>query len=204
MNKKSLIIYLLFPSILFSENSFSDKKWYDNFFVSKWNNFTVLDKNGESMEVNGRLIYEDLGEEKIIYTLNDNRFGTFSVDRNDLQNIRFAKKNNESIVGIALNYDKDSGLIEIRKEDTGKTESISTDDIRFIYFNYKDDNIRMAEFINISKTMSGGYILVHHKSNDIKTTRYNLNCSSPLCEVTSKREKGNMMPKFLWKILSKK
>ena len=60
MNKKSLIIYFVFTSFLFSEN---------NFFVEDWHEFYVKNNNGKSVKIKGRLIYQYPGNEQITYRL---------------------------------------------------------------------------------------------------------------------------------------
>ena len=196
MNKKSLIIYFVFTSFLFSEN---------NFFVKDWHEFYVQNNNGKLVKIKGRLIYQDPGNEQITYRLENKRLGAFTLKASDLVDIRFAMKNDESISGIALGYDIDTGSVKVRRNDTKQEETLLVDDIRFIYFNYKNDNTRIAKFVDISYQTTGGYILVKEKYNQPKTTRYNLNCNYPMCEDTSKRKKkDNFMPMFIWKKMYKK
>ena len=200
MNKKLLTVYIFFISFSFCGNGFFIEDSKNSFFVNDWHDFTVLDKKGKYTKVKGKLIYQDPGNEEITYTLKNNRFGTFTLSKKDLLNIRFAMIDDQSITGIALSYDEEAGIITVRKSDSNETIEILKEEVRFIYFNYKNDNTRIAKFINVSNITSGGYILVKEKYNQPRTARYNLNCSIPGCEVTEKRnKKDNFMPNFIWK-----
>ena len=91
------------------------------------------------------------------YTLKDNRSsGTFEVDSDELISVRFAMKDGSSVLGIATKYVKRSGVIAIDVVDengdfTGETKKFLADDVRFIYFNYKDDNKKIAQFVDVSR-----------------------------------------------------
>ena len=106
---------------------------------------------GRSIEAWSEMIEQELNKKTAyIYTLKNNKLGTFKSNSNDLTSIRFAMNSGGSILGLAIGYNKGSKMITIRESSTGKIMQIPSQDIRFIYFNYKDDNRRIAKFVEVS------------------------------------------------------
>ena len=86
-----------------------------------------------------------------IYTLKNNKSGIFTVNSNDLISIRLALKSGGSVAGLAIGYNEGSEVITIRKSNTGEIRQFSQNDIKFIYFNYKDGNRKAAKFVKVVK-----------------------------------------------------
>jgi len=104
-----------------------------------------------TLEAWSTLIEEEIKKRTYTYTLKNNNLGKFTVYSRDLSSIRFALNRGGSVVGLAVGYNKKTRVIKIRKSDTGEIIKLSEDDIRFIYFNYKDDNRKIAEFVKVSR-----------------------------------------------------
>tara|TARA_Y100001970_G_C14198117_1_gene839379 strand:- start:287 stop:1738 length:1452 start_codon:yes stop_codon:yes gene_type:complete len=106
---------------------------------------------GRNLEVWSALIEAELkNRQTFTYTLKNNKLGTFKLNSDDLSSIRFAMNSGKSIIGLAIAYDKKSEVITIKKSDSGEILEISSGDVRFIYFNYKDDNRKIAKFVEVS------------------------------------------------------
>ena len=91
---------------------------------------------GRSIEAWSEMIEQELNKKTAyIYTLKNNKLGTFKSNSNDLTSIRFAMNSGGSILGLAIGYNKGSKMITIRESSTGKIMQIPSQDIRFIYFN---------------------------------------------------------------------
>ena len=84
-----------------------------------------------------------------IYTLKNNNSGIFTVNSNDLISIRLALKSGGSVAGLAIGYNEGSKVITIKKSNTGEIRQFSQNDIKFIYFNYKDGNRKAAKFVEV-------------------------------------------------------
>ena len=197
MKKSFLFIYLLFITTSFAKI---------NLFVKDWHEFSIIDAQNKTIKIKGRLIYEDQGLSKISYTIKNNKKGTFKLIKDDLHNVRFAmskqyieKNKVKSITGFPTDYDHVSNVITIQ-ETGGQIMKVHPDDVRFIYFNLKDDNKEIGELVEIKNETIGGFILVKQKYEQKKASRYKLNCSGPGCEITSKRKrKDSGMLNFVWK-----